>query len=384
MNLLHNIIPPQNLEIVEEDTIFISQFRKNQYENINFILKNCIDFLEVISHGYIKFKNIQVTSNIKYFGLYGYYIKKIIVNIEDPEDREKDKQFFCFNIPELLHESFFYLNGSYYSPAIYILDKPIIYKENSIKLYGLINSITLFLKSGQDRAIFCGRNIPIQYFLQWFIDDDEVLTKLEDSFKMTGTRFPEETLTRYFSEFFGCKKENIDKVFNLLFFDNYTREIYKNCYGQDFDVKSLVNFAVENYINENKIHFVDLLEKRIIFIELLLSPIFKRISNIALNMLRGHHISAISIPENEIIKFFMVENGLRCQFFYDLVNLYSGILTHKATFMNPNSSTAPREISSIHPSHFGRICSITTSAKDPGESISIIPTTKVNKYGLFI
>ena len=67
-----------------------------------------------------------------------------------------------------------------------------------------------------------------------------------------------------------------------------------------------------------------------------------------------------------------------------LVNFYSGIQTHKASFMNPNSEKPPREISAVHKSHFGRICPITISAKKPGESVSIVPSTKVNKYGLFV
>lgn len=386
MNLLNKYVVKET-QVFQEETYTIDQFRKIQYDLIPYFIENCVDYLQNLSNNYIKLKNIQEVALVKYLDAYGYSLRKIIVNIENPEFRNQEQQFLAFNIPELIKNVFFYLNGSYYIPGLYILDKPIIYKKNSIKLYGLINSITMYFKIGDTRAIFGGKNIPIEYFLQWFLKDNHtLLNEIEDKFKINKTRYPHESLIVYFSNFFNCeeKEEIINELFNKLFFDNYTMDLYKKSYP-DFDIsfKNLVNYSITKFIDETfQVNFVDLKEKRLIFTELLLAPFFQRISDAAFNFCRGQKLSAVSFNEEEIIKFFMV--NLKHQYFYDLVNLYSGIITMKASFMNPNSTIAPKEISSIHSSHFGRICPITISAKKPGESISFVPNTRVNKYGIFM
>lgn len=384
MNLIHKYIKDVKEELPENITT-ITNFRRKQYDKICFFLETAINFLEKISNGYIKLKNIKIISNPKYVGVNGYITNKIIINIEDPDDRIKEKPFLIFNFPDLVHDSLFYLSGSYYSPAIYILDKPIIYKANSIKLYGLLNSVTIFFKVGQGRAIFCRKNIPIQYFLQWFIKDAQLLSELEERFKLGKTKFEEKELITYFSGLFSCGEtvDDINNAFNLLFFDDYTKQLYDKCYNSNaLNFSELVNYSIKNFMDGKEVHFVDLSEKRVIFIEQLLSPIFRRISEVSFNIFKGYKMSAISFHENDAIKFFM--NDLAHPYFYDLVNFYSGILTHKASFMNPNSTTAPPEIKAVHSSHFRKICPITTPANKPGESVSIIPNTKLDEFGLFI
>ena len=136
------------------------------------------------------------------------------------------------------------------------------------------------------------------------------------------------------------------------------------------------------YLSEEKpTNFVDLHFKRLIFIEQLLYPLFKKIGEVSFNIVRGYKTDEVIFSESEIIRFFTI--NLKHQFFYDLVNLYSGISISKASFMNPNSTTAPKEISSIHESHFGKICPATVSAQKPGETVSIVPGTTFDMFGRF-
>ena len=318
--------------------------------------------------------------------MYGYLLKKIIINIEDPEDRTKEKQFASFALPEIVKNTFFYLNGSYYTPTLYILDKPITHKKNSIKLFSLVNSMTLFFKVGNTRAIFGGKNIPIEYFLQWFLTDDyyPYLERLEDKFKINSSRRPRCILTQYFSELLNCEEddEEINQRFHDLFFDDYTSELYQKSYKYSMSFEGLVRYAIKHYLDDKPVNFVDLTEKRLVFSEMLLAPFFRRVGDTALNIAKGLNVSAMSFGENEIIKYFMLD--MKHQYFYDLVNFYSGIQVMKGSFINPNMNVPPREISSVHSSHFGRICPITISAKKPGESVSFVPTTRVDKYGLFL
>ena len=383
MNLIHKyIISPKN-NLDNDNLIEISNFRKEQYNNLNFYLLNIFNYLFKISDGFIKLTQINIEKEIKYCGLNGYKQRKVKIFIQDQNNPNEEKLFLSFNIPELVNDNFFYISGCYYCPALYILDYPIIYKSESIKLYGLINSLTIYLKPGSSRAIFGGKNIPIQYFLQWFIDDDTLLEDIENKFKIDSTIYNQKILLSYFSNLFNCTedKEEIDTILNDLFFDEYTYNLYKKCYNIEFNIRSLINYSLRNFVNDITINFVDLKHKRLIFMEQLLSPLFKKISDLSFTIIKGIKQDAISLSENEIIKFFMT--NLKHQFYYDLVNLYSGIAIHKASFMNCNSKTAPKEISSVHESHFGKICPATISAQKPGENISIVSGTKIDEYGLF-
>lgn len=385
MNVLDYYVPkPEELE--PENTYLIKDFRKFQYNQIPTLIEHAMNYLQRVSNNQIVLKNIKEQHLVKYLDAYGYSLKKVIINIEDPEDRTQEKQFMCFTLPELIKDTFFYLNGSYYTPTLYVLDKPIIYKKSSIKLYSLLNSMTLYFRVGNTRAIFGGRNIPIEYLLQWYLTGDfyPYLEKLEEKFKINNTRRPRCILTQFFSDFFNCEEDDdiIDQKISDLFFDDYTRELYKKSYGLYMSFKGLVQYAVKHYLDDNPINFVDLKEKRLVFSEMLLTPFLRRIGDVALNITKGQTVSAVSFSENEVIKYFMMD--MKHQYFYDLVNFYSGIQVMKASFINPNMSSPPREISSVHPSHFGRICPITISAKKPGESISFVPSVRVDEYGLFL
>lgn len=242
----------------------------------------------------------------------------------------------------------------------------------------------MYFKTGNTRAIFGGKNIPIEYFLQWFIQDTDVRKNIEEKFHINKTIYSEEQLINYFSSLFNCVPDCniINKKFNDLFFDDWTFNLYSEIYNNvKIDFQSIIQYAIINFMNEQTPHFVDLNEKRLMFMEIMLLPFLNRIRDIAFNIVRGQTYSSTTFNENEIIKFFMTD--LKHQFFYDLVNLYSGILTHKATFLNPNTKVPPREIASIHESHFGKLCPITISAKKPGETVSIVPSVTINKYGIF-
>lgn len=385
MNLLEKFVPIEKSSS-SQDAYSISEFRELQYRLIPDLIKISMNYLSKISNGFFVFKGVREEPIYKYVDAYGYLIKKLFINIENPENKDEDNVFMAFNIPRLVKRSFFYLNGSYYSPCLYVTDKPIIYKRNSIKLYGLINSITMYFKAGNARAIFGGRNIPIGYFLQWFLEkiDPNFLDKLKEIFKINEVHYSEDKLLEYFSNFFNCSndRESIDKCFNDLFFDEFTKDLYLKSYGKKFSFGDLVYYSLLNFLEGQENNFVDLTKKRIIFAEILMTPFFQRISDMAFNFIYGQRFNAINFGENEIIKHFMI--NLKHQFFYDLVNFYSAIQTFRASFIGPNMKQPPSEVSTIHESHFGKICPITISAKKPGENISIVPDAKVNKYGIFI
>ena len=385
MNLLDFYVPKKE-EKPPEDSYLIKDFRKMQYDLIPELIEHSMNYLKKISNNKIVLKNIREQHLVKYLDAYGYSLKRVTVNIEDPDDRTQEKQFVSFTLPELIKGTFFYLNGSYYTPSLYILDKPITCKKNSIKLFSLMNSITLYFKVGNTRAIFGGKNIPIEYFLQWFLTDDyyPYLEMLEEKFKMSQVRHPRCMLAQQLASFLGCADDDeaINDKFHELFFDDYTTELYHKSYKLYMSFDGLVKYAIKHYLEDETPNFVDLKEKRLVFSEMLLTPFFKRIGETAQAISKGIATSSMSFHDGEVVKYFMAD--LKHQFFYDLVNFYSGIQVMKGSFVNPNMKVPPREISSVHSSHFGRICPITISAKKPGESVSFVPTARVDKYGLFL
>lgn len=384
MNLLNKYINIESNKI-NDDVITINNFRKKQYENLNIYLETIFEFLQKISNGRIILSRIESSRILKYSGINGSKIKLIEIYIKDPEDESVEKKYISFYIPELVDDNFFYITGCTYCPALYILDYPIVYKSFSIKLTGLINSITIFLKSGSARAIFGGKNIPIQYFLQYFLyDNQDLINKIYTKYKIESIKHNEDTILSYFADIFNCRKDRnvIDQIFNDLFFDSYTSALYYKCYNRNFEFNELVEYVLTQYLSEEEpTNFVDLHFKRLIFIEQLLYPLFKKIGEVSFNIVRGYKTDEVIFSESEIIRFFTI--NLKHQFFYDLVNLYSGISISKASFMNPNSTTAPKEISSIHESHFGKICPATVSAQKPGETVSIVPGTTFDMFGRF-
>ena len=380
MNLLNKYIrqPPKQSKYIE-----ISQFRKYQYNHLKDYVKTAFDYLELNTNGYIKLKSIEEEELIKYRDMYGYELNKYSVIIEDPDDRNKDKLFIKFSFPRLVNDNYFYLNGSYYCPALYIYDFPITNKENSIKLYGMITSITIYFKIGASRTILAGKNIPIQYFLEYFIKDKSLLNEIYKKYKIPQQKITKTQLIDYYLNLFCIKdKKQLETLFDNIFFDNFTKRLYKACYNKEFSFNELINKAVDVFIDGKTVNFIDIHYKRLMWIEQLMYPFMRRLSTIALAGIHEQNTSSIDYNEYELVKFFMKD--LKHQFFYDLVNFYSGISTHKAAMLSPNASAAPKEIASIHPSFYGKICPVTISAQKPGETVSIIPGTLFDEFGRFI
>ena len=115
---------------------------------------------------------------------------------------------------------------------------------------------------------------------------------------------------------------------------------------------------------------------------MLLQSVFKKMSTMAIHAYKKiHKNNQIKSDPIEIIKNF--HNNLYGNYLYDTANLYTGILNHKVSMLNPGTENPPSSIAMIHDTHFGVFCPITVSSKEPGKTLSIIPNTKVDKFGLF-
>lgn len=381
MNLLKRRIKGSN----------ILKFREYQYNLLPHMLNICFDYLE--SFGLkIKTKDLSIEyeKSVQYISLRHYDTQTIKIKL----DKNKKDYFLQFYVPTLIDSMFFRLNGALYIPIIYCVDAPIVFKEKSIKLSSLFKSITIF--TNQNRVIFLGTNMPIFRFFRLFYSENET----KEILKFLGVQNliiePFDFVLEKISNILQTKSDitKIHQRINKLFFDNWTSELYKKYYSiKTPDLKLVLNKLIEIKQRRNKISFIDLRYKRLVFLEYLLNPLFKSVSTAVNSLLYKKPVTKINIGVGDIIKFFFTSRnpnnnskGLEKSCFFDIVNGYSAVLGSKVSFKNPQgSSLLPTQVSDIHSTFKGKICPITVSNQKPGTISSLVPKQRVDlKFGLFL
>ena len=388
MNLLNEISTNnKNIKIFEdedEDEFTISSFRKNQYKLIEDFMKLIVDYISSQSKNSLVIDTISIIDMPDYCSIYESHFISISVylkNVKPPSI------FLKLIIPKLVSDCFFILNGNYFVPTLYMIDKPIVLKKKSLKFTGLFNSISVFEKL----VTFIGKGMPVNHFVSMFINDnDDQLKFVQENINeniQSFTPIPEKELYSFFQNIFYCKnnKETIIEFAEKLFFDPYTKLLYEKCYNMKQDEINLNNILMLSLKIKNNVYkyrFIDLNHKLLIFLEALLSPLLKKVGIIAVNAARGASINMIQMQQMAIVKYFNVD--LTNKFIYDNVNAFSGMLIHKVDMLNPGSKTSPSVIAELHPTHFKRICPISVSSQNPGETLYIVPGTKIDFLGQFI
>ena len=367
--------------------------RQYQYNFIYDFCFNAIEFLSSQKNNYLSVHNILIEKRINYHGVHNSDYTKILIDVKN-NITEEISRFTEFFIPTLVDNNHFYLNGCYYTPMLYMIDYPITIKKKSCKIFSLFNSITFY--TNRDVAIFVRQHIPLDYFLQLFIDfDDPIYQAYIQKYKLSHTKQQMNNIVEVLGKRFSIidkTKENIINKFQTIFFDNYTRALYKKCYGfDDVSLADIIKLTIINSIGEPN-GFTDLANKRIVFLEMLLSPFLTRISTLCTEVSKGNYKNEMKLDKLIIIKYFLKSKnsttntsvGLSGNYLYDTKNLYSGILINKCGFVPPNMDMPPMEVKHLHQSHYKKICPISISAQSPGETISLIPNTKLDEFGLFI
>lgn len=379
----------------------IGQFRRFQYDMIGDFMELIVRYVSKQNGNYLHVKHKMIRPKLTYQGIYNTELNQaeIYVNNANVKDIDVDeKLFFKLYIPKLIYDSFFIINGNFYVPTLYILDKPIVIKKKSIKLFSLFNSLSISLS--HDIATFTRANIPLQYLFGVFLETDEekkLYAAISSKFKIKYQPKSDSDVLNYFNNNIGRgTRESVIEFFDNLFFDDYTKYLYQGCYpgtfGPNVSLKQALIQSLKMKINEEIPEYIDLDYKRLVFIELLLSPLFKRIGNIAAQAARGFFPDEVKIDHLQILKHFLTSpdkkkkgsEGMSGNYLYDTVNLMSGMLMHKVSMINPGSTNPPSTISDTHESHYKRVCPISVSNQKPGEVVSVLPTTKFDYCGQFL
>lgn len=396
MNLLN---PPFDFKESDFDGgyILFKDFRKHQYKMLYTFLKTGIEYLSDQNQNYLELRDITISDKFTYNGVNNNELLEIEVYVYN-KIHDVQKLFLKTYIPRLIDNTYFVLNGNYYIPTIYILDKPIVVKSSSVKLYGLFNSLTIHAKD--DVCIFSRLNILLSYFLQLFYKettDEYLYNNTATKFNLPKINHDHADIINYFNNLFNIQKTTRNQIIRHLenmFFDEYTKKLYQACYNYDsITLYDIIKYSLVMLLNEEKPSFVDLSNKRLVFMELLLSPFLKKMSNAAQQANNNYYIDEIKIDLLELVKHFTRttskssktnNDGLDGNYLYNIANLYNGVVANKCCFVNPRSSNPPSEIAATHPTQFKKICPITVADMDPGHTVSIVPDTVFDMYGNFI
>lgn len=371
----------------------LMNFRTYQYGLIYDFIKICFEYINRFGFECDNY-SIEILQDKTYHSTNHYAFDKLRIKLDDGGKQN----FLELDIPKLIDGMFFKLKGVYYVPLIYILDEPITFKKSSIKLNSLFRPITLYLND--NRVILNGHNIPVSRFLRLYSPDENTTKEVCELFK---TQYIQESLDESvynISKLVLCENdlESLIEFIEDTFFDNWTKGLYQAYYKKkNMNMMGIFEVIVDRLINNQHVEFNDLAHKRLVFIELLLDPLFKSINRFITNLRRNPDQTQIPIKANAIIQHFYLSGnigigiqkknrGLSGSNLYSIVNGFSGLLGLKGSFENPKSqSELPRAVSSIHPNYKGKICPVTISNKNPGVISTLVPDQKIDlKYGLFL
>jgi len=361
------------------DVCSVSLFRSFQYSLIEDIFKIGLNYL--IKHG-LKTSIEPIIENIPNASYDSY--KQTRANYWKIQiHQKKEKKFMSLIVPELVFDNFFIIYGSKYIPSLYITDEPIVIKEQSVGLYSLFCPVTMYFKNR--RVILLGNNIPLRRFFQLLFDDKQTQEYL-DMLDIQNSKLEDRSqVIDYFASMFNIKKcpNEIIKKLNSLIFDEFTYELYHKFYGIIPNFENVIKLTIDSYLNKNNEDFINLQKKRLVFMEILFKPYFKSISSAVKSLINNKHVDFLNINDDEIIKKFIKPLGMTYQF--NIVNGYSTLITHKASYKNPyGKKILPLCVASIHPTYKNRICPTTISNTDPGVTVSLVPNQNIDfKFGIF-
>jgi len=378
-----------NLLTRETNESIIRHFRVHQYMLYPDMIKLSMEYLIKFGLAFdplfydVNKEAVNIEQDYSYHGE-SYYAADLLTIELFPKAVNSDKLLHAY-IPRLIDETFFHLNGGFFIPIFFISDEPIVLKAESISIYSLFQPISLYIKD--KRVTFMQDNYELADFLQMIIHDWHPIDiqLIENKLGITLNPKRETVVFNIFANKFKCDPDpnEIKLKMNQLIFDDWTYELYEKYYGITPTIDLLIKIAFDRLIDGFQPKFGDLRYKRLTFVEQIMKGFFKHISISTKMLINNKSVRTLMFPQNGFTKhFFTMLDG---QSFYDTVNGFSSILSHKATFKNPAaSSKLPKSVSELHPSHKCRICSNTITNTKPGQMVSLVPDQEIDlRFGIF-
>lgn len=380
--------------VAEPGWYLLRDFRKYDYQKIKIILVNMLNNLKMIRPEFTFKVNIKNSDSI-YHGGFSNKMDKYFIEMQIGKYMNEIK----LEVPKLVYDNNFMLNGSLYVPILFLERAPIdrVGSKSEKKNKVLLNILTqpIIFDWNAKKVRFSGKNdLDISVFFKAIFYDkayDDLLNELFATFEkpMSGNKelsFKDckiktlEAMNIVGQERF--QHLEIDEFFDKYILLDYFKETFNDYYGYR-DFKNIVRVVYEYWKKDLEVNMSDIRNRRIVMAEYLMQPIFEWYTKIVYNFVESSYKEFLipNLKENSIISEGFRER-MHGEQLFNITLPYTTPIIHKISQkIVIIKKKVPKKWTSNHPSAMGVLCPISVSAQDMGQNLVATMETEVNFYG---
>lgn len=372
----------------------LRDFRKYDYEKLKLITMNILNNLKLARSEFNFTFNIKNADSI-YHGGFSHKLDKYVIQLQIGKYLNKIE----LEVPKLVNDNCFILNGSLYVPILFLERAPIdrvgskAEKKNKILLNILTQPIT-FDWNAKKVKFNKKVDLDISVFFKSLFYDESYKEFLEEFYltfgkPRTGNReLTHEECKIKTLESLGIvghdrfKTMQVDEFFDNFILLDYIKEIFFNYYGYH-DIKNIVRVVYQFYKEDRIIDMSDIRNRRIVMMEYLMQPVFEWYNKIIYNFIDSSYKEFLipNLKENSIISEGFRER-MHGEQLFNITLPYIAPIVHKISQkIIIIKDKVPKKWTSNHPSAMGILCPISVSAQDMGQNLVATLETELNFYG---
>lgn len=388
-----NLIRFEKME-AEKGWYLLRDFRKYDYNKIQICILNMLKNLKNIRPEF----NCNLTiknADSNYHGGFSHKMDKIQMDLQLGKFLSKTE----VEVPKLVNDNTFMLNGSLYVPILFLERAPIdrvgtkAEKKNKILLNIPTQPIIFDWKA---KTVKLNKKLGVElsvFFKSIFYD--EVYKDLMDSIYLefgrptNGSReLTWEECKHKVLEGLGItgmdrfKNMNVDEFFDKYILLDYFKELFFDYYGQS-NFKDIIRVVLKYYQDDIEINMADVRNRRIVMTEYLMHPIFEWYHRFLYNFIDSDYKEYLipNLNSNCIISEGFRER-MHGEQLFNITLPYITPIVHKVSqAIIIISGKVPKKWTSNHPSAMGIFCPISVSAQDMGQNLVATLGTEINFYG---
>jgi len=375
-------------------TIFDRRVKEWEYNKLKLNVENLFSNIELID-GW-KFKESEwghVVKRVKE-ELKKSIFRLLKITITDPNSKDIT---YDIQIPELVNDQFFYINGNLKIPIFQLFDHPIIYRKNLLKLRLNTISAAIDLKTiskGMKVSIF-GKSIPMELLITAYHtkkefdqfmkerDSSLILTMLaQKCYEIWDEKDSDEIIESLGSKFMGSNVDVMKKGRGIIFSLKVALEIDK--FSKKFFKTNSILFEMLNSICEGPKIDTDLRRKRVRFSEYILSTLIRKMYDMLLTLYQSHK-TKFQIPQTIVMDACnvsdVVHQNLAINPVSEIASFCQITLTGPGGFRKSN---VPAHLKNIDRTQYGIICPADTPDRDGcGVILNMVPMVNLKNNGNF-
>ena len=372
----------------------LRNFRQYDYQKIKITLMNMLNNLKLIRPEFNFTFNIKNSDSV-YNGGFSHRLDKYVIELQIGKYLNKVE----LEVPKLVNDNCFMLNGSLYVPILFLERAPIdrVGSKSDKKNKILLNILTqpiIFDWNGKKVKISKKSDLDISVFFKALFYDEAYEDFLNEFYETFGRPMSnnreltyKECKTKTIEAFgiFGQERFldlQVDEFIDKFILLDYFKETFHDYYGYS-DIKNIVRVIYQFYKEDKVIDMADIRNRRIVMAEYLLQPIFDWYNKILYNFTESNYKEFLipTLKENSIISegFREIMHGEQL---FNITLPYITPIVHKISqAIVIISGKVPKKWTSNHPSAMGVLCPISVSAQDMGQNLVATLETEVNLYG---